>query len=176
MEIKVVVGSQNPVKIRCTQLAFQSAFPDHTIHVIGISAPSGVSDQPASDAETLRGANNRAVYCKTSRPEADYWVGIEGGITDSDEKMDAFAWVSILSGKKEGQAKTATFQLPPKIRSLVLEGMELGAADDLVFNRKNSKQSNGAVGILTHDLIDRVAYYEPAVVLALIPFLNPDLY
>lgn len=176
MEIKVVVGSQNPVKIRCTQLAFQSTFPDHSIHIVGISAPSGVSDQPMTDAETLLGANNRATYCRRLHPEADYWIGIEGGITDSNEKMDAFAWVSILSDKKEGQAKTATFQLPPKIRSLVLEGMELGEADDLTFNRKNSKHSNGAVGILTHDLIDRVTYYEPAVVLALIPFLNPDLY
>ena len=45
------------------------------------------------------------------------------------------------------------------------------------FNRvKNAKQVNGAVGLLTNDLIMRAEYYETAVLLALIPFVNPDLY
>jgi non-canonical (house-cleaning) NTP pyrophosphatase len=30
--------------------------------------------------------------------------------------------------------------------------------------------------LLTHDVIDRKKYYEHAVILALIPFLNPDHY
>jgi non-canonical (house-cleaning) NTP pyrophosphatase len=52
----------------------------------------------------------------------------------------------------------------------------LGEADDRVFSRKNSKQSNGAIGILTNDAIDRTELYIPAVIFALIPFKNPDLY
>jgi non-canonical (house-cleaning) NTP pyrophosphatase len=32
------------------------------------------------------------------------------------------------------------------------------------------------VGILTDNAIDRQKLYEPAVVMALIPFKNPDLY
>jgi non-canonical (house-cleaning) NTP pyrophosphatase len=52
----------------------------------------------------------------------------------------------------------------------------LGHADDRVFGRENSEQTNGAVGLLTKDLIDRTAYYEHAVVLALVPFVNPGLY
>jgi non-canonical (house-cleaning) NTP pyrophosphatase len=90
--------------------------------------------------------------------------------------MEAFAWVVILSNNKTGKARTASFQLPPAVVKLIDQGMELGHADDLVFKRDNSKQKNGAVGILTNDLIDRVSYYEPAVVMALIPFLNIDLY
>ena len=45
-----------------------------------------------------------------------------------------------------------------------------------MFGRTNSKQQNGAVGLLTGDVIDRIALYEPAVVLALVPFRNPRLY
>ena len=56
------------------------------------------------------------------------------------------------------------------------QGLELGQADDIVFGRSNSKQANGAVGILTDDVIDRAQLYEPAVIFALIPFKNPDLY
>jgi non-canonical (house-cleaning) NTP pyrophosphatase len=58
----------------------------------------------------------------------------------------------------------------------VRQGMELGDADDAVFGRSNSKQANGAVGILTGNVIDRAELYEQAVVLALIPFKNPELY
>lgn len=176
MEINVVVGSKNPVKIHCTQHAFEKAFPNASIHVLGVSVPSGVSDQPMSDKETYRGAMNRTRATKAAHPNADYWVGIEGGLEDEGSEMEAFAWVTILSNSQKGQARTATFQLPKKIQELVRQGIELGVADDMVFNRSNSKQSNGAVGILTHDLIDRAAYYEPAVVLALIPFVNEDLY
>jgi non-canonical (house-cleaning) NTP pyrophosphatase len=54
--------------------------------------------------------------------------------------------------------------------------MELGEADDLVFGRSNSKQDNGAIGLLTGDVIDRAQLYEQAVILALVPFKNPDMY
>lgn len=37
----------------------------------------------------------------------------------------------------------------------VAGGMELGEADDHVFERSNSKQEDGAVGLLTKGLIDR---------------------
>jgi non-canonical (house-cleaning) NTP pyrophosphatase len=54
--------------------------------------------------------------------------------------------------------------------------VELGEADDCIFGRSNSKQINGAVGILTADAVDREELYAHAVLLALIPFLNPTLY
>ncbi len=90
--------------------------------------------------------------------------------------MEAFAWVVIMNGDLTGKAQTSTFQLPPKIVELINQGVELGHADDLVFRRSNSKQGNGAVGILTGDIIDRVEYYRHAVILALIPFINKELY
>ncbi|MEA2092675.1 MAG: DUF84 family protein, partial [Patescibacteria group bacterium] len=56
------------------------------------------------------------------------------------------------------------------IIELIKEGKELGEADDIVFQRNNSKQENGAVGILTGDVVDRTKCYTEAVILALIPF------
>jgi non-canonical (house-cleaning) NTP pyrophosphatase len=52
----------------------------------------------------------------------------------------------------------------------------LGEADDIVFGRSNSKQDNGAVGLLTDNVIDRAQLYEHAMILALIPFKNELLY
>ena len=62
------------------------------------------------------------------------------------------------------------------IASLISEGIELGDADDIVFSVKNSKKTNGAVGLLTGNIIHRATYYAHAVILALIPFKNPQLY
>eukprot|EP00300_Choanocystis_sp_HF-7_P002785 c12115_g1_i1.p1 GENE.c12115_g1_i1~~c12115_g1_i1.p1 ORF type:complete len:106 (+),score=15.10 c12115_g1_i1:422-739(+) len=73
-------------------------------------------------------------------------------------------------------ARTASFSLPPAVSALVSQGVELGHADDQVFGRIDSKRSNGAVGLLTKDLITRSMYYEHALILALVPFLNSETY
>jgi len=46
----------------------------------------------------------------------------------------------------------------------------------MVFKRENSKQKDGTVGMLTHGIIDRIQYYKPAVILALMPFMKIDLF
>ena len=46
----------------------------------------------------------------------------------------------------------------------------------LFLKRNDSKKKNGAVGILTNNLIDRTKYYEEAVVLSLIPFIKNELF
>ncbi len=173
---KIIVASTNPVKVSCTKEAFEKVFPDEFFDVVGVDAPSGVTDQPMTEEETLMGAMNRANYARNMHQDALYWVGIEGGIHQEPEIMEAFAWIVILSDNRLGRARTATFQLPPEIVKLVNSGVELGHADDMIFRRTNSKQGNGAVGILTNDLIDRTDYYRHAVVLALIPFIHPKLY
>ncbi|RZS95527.1 inosine/xanthosine triphosphatase [Cecembia calidifontis] len=172
----VIVGSKNPVKISCTEAAFHQAF-EGSFLVEGLNISSGVSEQPYGDEETYLGAFNRAKNAKVVFPEADYWVGIEGGVDLVEGEMHAFAWVVVIDKEgKVGKAKTSTFFLPKAIVELVESGMELGEADDKVFQRTNSKQENGAVGILTNGALDRKEYYQQAVVLALIPFLQRELY
>jgi inosine/xanthosine triphosphatase len=173
--LKIVVGSTNPVKVACVQRGFSRVFPKALLDVQGISAPSGVSDQPWSNAETLRGATNRVANAAKAHTDAEYWVGIEGGLEAIDGQLFAFAWVVIQGTHLRGQSRTATFALPQEVAVLIREGHELGDADDIVFGRNNSKQDNGSVGILTGDVIDRTSFYTEAVVLALIPFINPTL-
>lgn len=45
-----------------------------------------------------------------------------------------------------------------------------------VFGRVKSGQGSGTVGKLTDNIVTRAAYYEHAVVMALIPFMNLELY
>lgn len=88
----------------------------------------------------------------------------------------AFAWVVITSPNQKGQSRTSTFHLPPKVTELIHQGIELGHANDQVFGEKNSKQKGGAVGSLTNGVLGRTEYYVQPVVLALVPFLNQELY
>src|ERR1043165_1763423 len=166
--MRVVVASTNPVKIRAAEGGFGKMFAGQAFKFEGIAAESGVGHQPMSDEETLRGARNRAAHARELRDDADYWIGLEGGVYEREGTLEAFAWIVVLSRTMRGEARTATFELPPKVAELVHQGVELGHADDQVFGRTNSKQTNGAVGLLMRDLITRATYYEHAVVLALI--------
>jgi inosine/xanthosine triphosphatase len=172
---KVVITSKNPIKIQSVKDAFAKIFLGQEFEYEAVSAPSNVSDQPASDHETRQGAINR-VHNAEKIVQADFYVGLEGGIKDLEDDMESFAWMYIKSGDKIGKARTATFFLPQKVGELIRGGMELGDADDIVFGKTNSKQANGAVGLLTHDVITRSSFYTEALCLALIPFKNPDLY
>lgn len=174
---KIIIASKNPVKINATLNGFQKMFPNEQFEIESISVSSGVSDQPKNDSEAFRGAWNRAENACKENPTADFFIGIEGGIEEENLEMKAFAWVVVRAKENGfGKGKTGTFFLPPQVAELLRQGKELGDADDIVFGRTNSKQENGAVGILTDNVIDRTKYYTEAVVLALIPFKNKKLY
>jgi inosine/xanthosine triphosphatase len=174
---KIIVASENPVKINATLAGFKRMFPNRKFSVEGIAVPSGVNDQPIGRRETLQGANNRLNALVAIAPDADYWVGIEGGIEIHDETMETSAWIVIKSkdGQK-GKGRTGAFILPPEITAHVHDGKELGTATDIVFGKTNSKQAGGTIAELTDGLIDRTAHYEIGVIFALIPFKSPDFY
>ncbi|MEQ8473008.1 MAG: inosine/xanthosine triphosphatase [Marinoscillum sp.] len=173
---RVIVASKNPVKINSTKEGFQKIFPGLSFQFEGVSVSSGVSEQPMTDEETLQGAINRAQNAQKELPTADYWVGIEGGIDEAKDGMLAFAWIVIISNERIGKSRTSTFYLPPKVVELIHDGVELGHANDQVFGEKNSKHKGGAVGSLTGGVLGRTEYYVQAVMLALVPFKNPEIY
>ena len=55
--MKVVVASENPIKINAVLSSFRSYFDNVSIE--GIKASSGVSSQPLTDHETMIGARSR---------------------------------------------------------------------------------------------------------------------
>jgi len=173
----IIVASKNPVKLQAVKNGFSLMFTESQFQWTNVEAPSGVSSQPSSDEETYQGALNRVEFIKEKYPSASFWVAIEGGIQfDSENQMSAFAWVVIRNADIFGKARSGCFYLPSRVASLVNSGLELGEADDLVFGQANSKQKNGAIGLLTNDVLNRTTLYEQAVIMALIPFKNPHLY
>jgi inosine/xanthosine triphosphatase len=178
---RIVIASTNPVKVRAVECGFARMFPGETCQFITVAVLSGVAEQPFGSDEALQGARNRVSQARLVKPDADFWIGVEGGVEehdgrDHDKEMAAFAWIVVESSMFQGKGRTGTFFLPPAVAELVRKGKELGEADDIIFGKSNSKQENGAVGILTGDVIDRASLYEQAVILALIPHKTPQLF
>jgi inosine/xanthosine triphosphatase len=171
--VKIVVASKNPVKINAVREAFSAVYPDCELTVVGVDVDSGVGDQPDSDAKTREGARARAMQARAAEPDADFWVGLEGGVDVVDDQLMAFAWMAIKGRQGDiSEARSATLPLPPAVKELVASGMELGAANDRVFATVNSKQGGGAYGLLTDGRYTREGIYAQTLVIALTPFVN----
>ncbi|MEK2018235.1 inosine/xanthosine triphosphatase [Vibrio parahaemolyticus] len=167
---KVVIASLNPAKINAVKSAFQSAFPQQAFEFVGISVPSEVADQPMTNEETHRGAVNRVKNAKVEMPTADFYVGLEAGI----EGNVTFAWMVIESDTHRGESRSASLMLPPEVLAQLADANELGDVMDKVFGTENIKQKGGAISLLTQNQLTRCSVYHQALILALIPFTNPD--
>ena len=172
--LRVIVASHNPAKLIAARNAFGATFPGVPLEIEPVTADSGVAAQPRSDAETRRGALNRAREAQAQRPDADYWVGMEGGVETFGGQLMTFAWMAVRDAAgRLGTARTATLPLPPAVRARVERGQELGAANDAVFGTVGSKQRGGAFGLLTGGRTTREGVYEETLCLALLPFVHP---
>ena len=105
----------------------------------------------------------------------DFYVGLEAGI----EGNFTYAWMIIEDNChndsiKRGESRSACLMLPPVVLEKVRQGKELGHVMDEVFATDNIKQKGGAIGLLTHNQLTRSSVYHQALVLALIPFINPS--
>ena len=199
--ISIAVGSRNPVKVNSVRNSFATSFPGATLEVTMHDVPSDVPDQPWGEVQTRQGALNRARAChKAHTAECgappDFAVGLEGGVVEErygelhpstpglTTTVSCFAFMAVLSMASEDSARwgigrTGYFPLPPRMVALMRgdDGrppMELGDADDAIFGEVNSKQKGGTVAKATQGLIDRTAYYEHALALALCPFLHDE--
>ena len=134
---------------------------------VAIEVPSGVSSQPWGNAETRRGAFNRA-RAALDATGADLAVGLEGRAGNGIWLDDVPG--APLSTVRVGIGGNSCILLPPLVADHVRSGGELGQAMDSLTHSLNTKHQNGAIGILTHDLETRQSAYETNLRLALAPF------
>lgn len=175
---RVIVASTNPVKLAATEAALRQAFPGENFGLRGVAAMPGVPEQPRSDKETLTGALNRVVSARALAPDADFYIGMEGGIEDRDGVLFSFSWIIAESASgKRGQGRSASYAVPDGIRHLIDEnGLEYGHATDAFFGSTDSKRKGGTIEVLSGGAIDRIEMYRHAAIFALLPFIREDLY
>lgn len=168
----VIVASLNPAKISAVESAFSAVFPQQSFEFIGINVPSDVADQPISNQDTYQGARNRVTNAKKTKIHGDFYVGLEAGI----EGAVTFAWMVIESTTHRGESRSASMMLPPQVAARLSPEVELGSVMDEIFGTTNIKQKGGAIGVLTQHQLTRSSVYHQALIMALIPFTNPQHY
>lgn len=175
----VIVGSQNPAKVRPVQEVFRQLEPEAVIQ--GRDVASGVPDQPLGEEETRRGAVNRAsaaVNVAESQQQQEAWgIGLEGGVRiDEAGNGWLFGVVAVAHAGRLETVRTAEMRLPPSVLARVQAGEELGSVMDDLLGTVDVKRGVGSVGVLTGGLADRADVWRLGLALALAPFLNVELY
>jgi len=164
--IKVIVGSKNPVKVNAATNAMKLLFPESQIETLSMDAPSGVPAQPMTDSDTRRQRHT----------EADYYFAMEGGVDHFEFGPATFAYIAIAHQQRLSIGRGALLPLPMQVYQALEAGEELGHVMDRLFNTVNIKQKGGAIGLLTHGHATRESNYTQAIILAMAPFLNPEIY
>lgn len=175
------MGSTNKGKIDAVKLCFNNYDDYKHAEVVGINIDSKVSNQPIGLDEIITGAKNRAKGAYEASP-CVLGVGIEAGIflvphTKSDY-MDTTACV-LYDGKSFHIGLSSCFEYPKHMINLMLtENKEVSdAAVELGFAKDRGFRENlGMVGVLTRGVVDRVAFSEQAVHMAIIHLLNKEHY
>lgn len=174
--MKVAVGSENPVKIGAVKESFKKVWPKKKWQIIGVKVSSGVSDQPMSDKEAIKGATNRAKRAMKSIG-ADFGVGLEGGVNKIGKTWFDCGWMVVIDKKgRTGIGSGTRIETPEKIMRLLRQGRELGTANDILFGTKNSKQAEGHFGLMTNGILNRKSEYVSGLISALSRFLHPEIF
>ncbi len=184
----VCVGSLNPVKFNAVKQAYKIYYNNIDVHKAKVQ--SNVPKQPIGLDITVKGAYNRAKksleYLK-SILDSEYeecelfGVGIEAGLVNIPLArtnylglqfcviMDQLGEVSIGSG--------VGFEYPEKIIKKVLsEKMEIGVIMGNLSGNRTLKREGGAISFLSKQAIKRVDILKEAVICALLPRINGELY
>lgn len=171
----VAVGSTNPTKISPVELVFKTHFPKVVIK--GVSVLSGVSEQPMSIDEMYLGALNRAQNALKNVKNAEYGVGIEGGL-----HKHIFGWfehsiVVIVNREHEvGIGASGGLVLPEIIMDSIHKGKNLEEAIDTHFKTNKIGEGIGMFGIFTKGVVTRSEGVKHGVAFALARFLHNEVY
>lgn len=154
--MEIAIGTMNPVKIAAVKQAF-TGFPEAVFLPAAVS--SGVSPQPFSDEETVKGAINRAKNA-LYHAGADLGIGLEGGIHETGDSFFLCNWGALAVKNGETiEAGGARIKLPQEIGLAVKGGRELGDVMDEYTKQHNVRHKEGAVGIFTAGFVTRTEMF-----------------
>jgi inosine/xanthosine triphosphatase len=203
-KIIVAVGSTRRPKLDAVTAALSSisfAFPD--FEIVGVEVPSGVRHTPLSREDLMTGARQRAeALVRIARAENktwNYFIGLEGGIdvvpaTDVMPSLDIVPdvdvvaeaamrwvflenWAYITDGATGAFGQSGAILLPEILARIVVDdGVELSEAIDAFAGRQGIRDAEGAWGILSRNLVSRQEAFRVAVLNAMAPFYNREIY
>jgi inosine/xanthosine triphosphatase len=188
----IAVGSKRAPKLEAVREALVALGPllqpKSRFEVMGFEVETGVSHTPSSRTELMAGARGRceALRSAVEQKAAAYFVGLEGGLDIIYENghetgrrlvfLESWAYVSDANGRGF-YGRSGAILLPDALSIEVLDrGTELSHAIEAYTGVQGVRDSQGAWGILTKNLINRQESFRIAVISAFAPFFNATLY
>ncbi|MEK7603402.1 MAG: inosine/xanthosine triphosphatase [Patescibacteria group bacterium] len=171
---RVLVASTKSIKA----LATGDAFRQYGFEILPESIPEdidpGVSNQPSSLTETLRGAMNRLQICRDTFPGYDYYCAIEGGMhqvkQNHTNRWFESASAALYRSETEviGIGFGPSFPVPEQLAKLALEeNGDLNSAMQTITGIERIGETIGFNGWTTNGLINRRSASAQAVLLSL---------
>jgi inosine/xanthosine triphosphatase len=175
--IRIAVGSLNEAKLMSVKKVGEKLFGGN-VEVVGYETSSNVSCQPMSDSESIEGATNRAKNVLKLDENADYGVGIEGGVHKIESKWFECGWIVVFDRYgKFGIGSSARFELSPSIMErIIMKGEELATIIDDLTGRVNVRGNDGAMGVITNGMLKRDEAYSHGVMFAFAPFISSPIF
>ena len=171
--MKVLLGTKNPGKIQGAKEALDKYF--NNVEIVGIPVQSNVSDEPVN-LDIYKGARNRVdnliAYAKENNIEAEYYLGIESGITNLLGKW-VIINIAVIKDKTgyESWGTGPAFPVPDKYVDEIIN-TELGIVMDKVFKQNDLRSEKGGISFLTNDAISRIDITREAFIMALTGQIN----
>ncbi len=177
--VTVAVGSSNPAKIKAVESALKKLKIKASVRSCRVKTTVG--PQPLSLKETLRGALERAHNARALL-STDLGVGLEAGIVSLPATISGYLNFQICAIiDRDGGVTLGTspgFEFPTQAVRKVISGevAEFEVLMEKISGEKRIGEKYGAIGFLTRNVVTRQDLGEHAVIMALIPRLNPELY
>ncbi len=175
--MKVLIGTQNPAKIEGARNTFLKFFDD--VEIEGVKVSSNVPEQPFNE-EVLQGARNRVAglkeYAKANGVKADFYVAVESGIVDYFDEYINFN-IAVMENNEglESVGISQGFPIPERLIEEINE-KSLGKVMDRVFSGDNLGSKAGGISFLTKGQVERKDIVDNAFTMALIKYINGDLW
>jgi inosine/xanthosine triphosphatase len=174
----VAIGSTNPAKVQGTSRVLAKLMPGTEIRQVDTSS-SITRLQPVGLDQKLHGAVDRARFALSAVKKADLGIGIEAGIfalaSDAGHLNLQLAAIVDDAGRLS-VGSSAGFPLPPLfVEKMLEEDKELDSYSRELTNA-HVREEDGIVYHVTKGSMSRVEMSEQCVRMALVPWLNRELY
>jgi inosine/xanthosine triphosphatase len=183
---KVCVGSLNPTKVNAVKIAFEKYF--NKFEIFKIKADSRVPNQPIGIDQIIKGAKNRAEQAlnyfnnKKQMKSSIFGIGIEAGLVKvpfaKTKYMDFQFCVIMDKNRNITLGSGIAFEYPQMVINEIFSNQEseIGTIMGKLANNLNLKNEAGAISFLSKNVIVRTEILTQAVICALLPWINKELY
>ena len=166
--VSIAIATRNPMKMRATEKAFSRFCNVSSIITV---EPPDVPRQPCGTLEVLKGALMRA---QTAFEHGDFGIGIEAGPIEfytTSGYIETQVAIIVGPGERVSIGMSPSFELPYKIISRMLDGVELGELTP-VKRVGDRGEGIGYIGVVTRGHITRQDLTELAITMALVPWIG----